>query len=53
LFHFCRALVHGGYHGPLTLEVIGAKDESLTELGMLAAENRGYLNAVLRQLERE
>jgi len=53
LFHFCRTLVANGYHGALTLEIIGAKDESLTELSMLAAENRGYLNAVLRRVEQD
>ena len=46
---FCSTLVAGGYQGALTLEVIGVRDESLTTLGMLAAENRGYLRALLRQ----
>ena len=53
LFAFCQTLVRGGYRGSLTLEIIGAKDESLTELSMIAAENRGYLHAVLRGLEQE
>lgn len=53
LFHFCRALIHGGYEGALTLEVIGAQAESLTQLAMLAAEHRGYLHAVVGQIARE
>ncbi len=51
LFQFCRTLGQSGYLGALTLEVIGAQEESLTEVAMLAAENRGYLHAVLRQME--
>lgn len=47
LFKFCRALASAGYQGVLDLEVIGAKDEPLTEVAMLAAETRGYLHAVL------
>lgn len=53
LLAFCQTLVRGGYQGALTLEVIGAKDESLTEVCMIAAENRGYLHAVLTCLEKE
>ncbi len=47
---FCAALVAGGYQAALTLEVIGVRDEEPALLGMLAAENRGYLRALLRRI---
>jgi sugar phosphate isomerase/epimerase len=52
LFGFCKALVDGGYDGPVVLEVIGATpDHSLADVSIVAAESYGYLNAVLKQLQ--
>lgn len=52
LFGYCKALVDGGYDGPVVLEVIGATpDHSLADVSIVAAESYGYLNAVLKQLQ--
>lgn len=46
LVGFCEVLVKGDYHGPICLEVIGAKPENpVTDLVTVAAETRGYLAA--------
>lgn len=46
LVGFCQVLVDGDYHGPICLEVIGAKpDDAVTDLVTVAAETRGYLAA--------
>jgi len=51
LFGYCKAMVNGGYDGPVVLEVIGAAPEHTTaQLAIVAAESYGYLNAVLKQL---
>lgn len=51
LFAYCRAMVEGGYDGPVCLEVIGARPEhSLAQVSIVAAESYGYLNACLKQL---
>lgn len=51
LFGYCRAMVDGGYNGPVVLEVIGAKPEhSLAQISIIAAETYGYLNACLKKL---
>ncbi len=50
LFGYCRAMVEGGYDGPVCLEVIGAGDLSLPEVAMIAAESYGYLNACFSAL---
>ena len=50
LFGYCKAMVEGGYSGPVCLEVIGASKLSLPEVSIIAAESYGYLNACLRQL---
>lgn len=50
LFGYCKAMVDGGYDGPVCLEVIGAGELSLPEVSIIAAESRGYLNACLRRL---
>jgi sugar phosphate isomerase/epimerase len=50
LFAYCRAMVEGGYVGPCCLEVIGAKDLSLPEVSIIAAESYGYLNGCLKRL---
>lgn len=51
LFGYCKAMVDGGYDGPVVVEVIGAAPEhTLAEVSIVAAESYGYLNAVLKQL---
>jgi len=47
---YCKAMVTGGYSGPVCLEVIGANGHSLAELSIIAAESYGYLNGILRAL---
>jgi len=52
LFGYCKAMVDGGYDGPVVLEVIGAKPEhSLADVAIVAAESYGYLNACLKTLK--
>jgi sugar phosphate isomerase/epimerase len=51
LYSYCKAMVDGGYIGPVVLEVIGAKPEhSLAQISIVAAETYGYLNACLKKL---
>ncbi|WP_274361976.1 sugar phosphate isomerase/epimerase family protein [Paenibacillus thermotolerans] len=51
LFGYCKAMVDGGYNGPVVLEVIGASAEhSLADVSIVAAESYGYLNSILKQL---
>ena len=50
LYAYCRAMVDGGYDGPVCLEVIGAKDHELPLVSIIAAESYGYLNACLKAL---
>lgn len=50
LFAYCKAMVDGGYSGPVNLEVIGAGNLSLPEISIIAAESYGYLNACLKKL---
>lgn len=51
LFGYCKAMVDGGYDGPVVLEVIGASPEhSLAQASIVAAESYGYLNAILKSL---
>lgn len=50
LYGYCKAMVEGGYSGPVSLEVIGAKDIELPVLVTIAAESYGYLNACLKSL---
>ncbi|HCS74247.1 MAG TPA: sugar phosphate isomerase/epimerase [Clostridiales bacterium] len=50
LFAYCKAMVDGGYKGPVNLEVIGAGSLSLPEVSIIAAESYGYLNACLKKL---
>ena len=45
-----RALRDGGYKGVLDLEVIGAKAFPLSRAMGIAAETRGYLNRVLKEI---
>lgn len=47
---YCRAMVDGGYNGPVCLEVIGAGKYELAQCTVIAAESYGYLNACLKAL---
>jgi sugar phosphate isomerase/epimerase len=51
LFAYCKAMVDGGYRGPVDLEVIGVGNLSLPEVSIIAAESYGYLNACLKKLD--
>ncbi|GGD66498.1 sugar phosphate isomerase/epimerase family protein [Paenibacillus nasutitermitis] len=51
LFGYCKAMVDGGYDGPVVLEVIGAgPDHTIDQVSIVAAESYGYLNACLKKL---
>ena len=50
LFAYFRAMVEGGYDGPVCLEVIGAGSCDLTTRAIIAAESYGYMNACLKML---
>ncbi len=50
LHGYCKAMVDGGFEGPVCLEVIGAKGFELPVLTTIAAESYGYLNATLKAL---
>ena len=50
LFAYCKAMVEGGYSGPVCLEVIGVGELELVEVAAIAAESYGYLNACLKAL---
>lgn len=48
LLGYVSALHAGGYAGPLDLEVIGAKNYSLVQCAVIAAEARGHMQACLQ-----
>ncbi len=48
LIGYVRVLHQNGYTGPLDLEVIGAKDYSLIQCAIIAAESRGHMQACLQ-----
>ncbi|HLK58783.1 MAG TPA: sugar phosphate isomerase/epimerase [Chthonomonadaceae bacterium] len=48
LVGYIRALHAGGYAGPVNLEIIGAKDYSLEQCCIIAAESRGHMQACLQ-----
>ena len=50
LMAYCKAMVDGGYSGPVCLEVIGAGQMELADVAVIAAESYGYLNACLKAL---
>jgi sugar phosphate isomerase/epimerase len=50
LFGYFKAMVDGGYDGPVDLEVIGARDYDLSRKAIVAAESYGYMNACLKKL---
>ncbi|MDX9981636.1 MAG: sugar phosphate isomerase/epimerase [Lentisphaeria bacterium] len=45
---YCGVLVEAGYDGPVNLEIIGASQYEVSRSAIIAAESRGYLNAILR-----
>jgi len=50
LMGYFRAMVDGGYDGPVCLEIIGAGKYDLSRQAILAAESYGYINACLKAL---
>ena len=48
LVGYLRVLHESGYQGPVDLEVIGAKDYTLVQCAMIAAEARGHMQACLQ-----
>jgi sugar phosphate isomerase/epimerase len=50
LMGYFRAMVAGGYGGPVCLEVIGAGKYELSQRAIIAAESYGYMNACLKTL---
>lgn len=48
LVGYLRVLHEHGYTGPVNLEIIGAKQYSLVQCGMIAAESRGHMQASLQ-----
>ncbi|MBI5832767.1 MAG: sugar phosphate isomerase/epimerase [Armatimonadetes bacterium] len=48
LLGYIRVLHEHGYTGPVDLEVIGAKEYSVTQCAVIAAESRGHMQACLQ-----
>jgi sugar phosphate isomerase/epimerase len=48
LLGYIRVLKENGYTGPVDLEVIGAKEYSLVQCAVIAAEARGHMQACLQ-----
>ena len=48
LVGYVRVLHEHGYAGPLDLEIIGAREYSLIQCAMIAAESRGHMQACLQ-----
>ncbi len=48
LVSYVRVLHENGYDGPLNLEVIGAREYSLEQCCIIAAETRGHMQACLQ-----
>ena len=48
LLGYIRVLHENGYTGPVNLEVIGAKEYSLEQCCIIAAESRGHMQACLQ-----
>jgi sugar phosphate isomerase/epimerase len=48
LVGYVRVLHENGYTGPLNLEIIGAKEYSLEQCCIIAAESRGHMQACLQ-----
>ena len=50
LFSYFRAMVDGGYDGPVNLEIIGP-EQNMPQAITIAAESYGYINACLKKLQ--
>jgi sugar phosphate isomerase/epimerase len=48
LVGYIRVLHGHGYTGPLDLEIIGAKDYTVAQCAVIAAESRGHMQACLQ-----
>ncbi len=48
LVGYIRVLHENGYTGPVNLEIIGAKEYSLTQCAIIAAESRGHMQACMQ-----
>lgn len=48
LLGYIRVLHENGYTGPLNLEVIGAKEYTVAQCAVIAAETRGHMQACLQ-----
>jgi sugar phosphate isomerase/epimerase len=48
LVGYVRVLHENGYNGPLNLEIIGAKEYSVEQCCVIAAESRGHMQACLQ-----
>jgi len=48
LVGYIRVLSENGYAGPVDLEIIGAKEYSLEQCAVIAAESRGHMQACLQ-----
>lgn len=48
LVGYVRALNQAGYTGPVDLEIIGAKEYSLVQCSVIAAESHGHMQACLQ-----
>lgn len=48
LLGYLRVLHQHGYDGPVDLEIIGAKEYSLVDCAIIAAESRGHMQACLQ-----
>jgi len=48
LVGYIRVLHENGYQGPLDLEIIGAREYSLVQCAVIAAESRGHMQACLQ-----
>ncbi|MFZ4658873.1 MAG: sugar phosphate isomerase/epimerase family protein [Caldilineaceae bacterium] len=48
LVGYIRVLHENGYNGPLNLEIIGAKEYSLEQCCIIAAESRGHMQASMQ-----
>lgn len=48
LVGYLRVLHENGYAGPVDLEIIGAKEHSLVQCAVIAAESRGHMQACLQ-----
>ena len=48
LVGYVRVLHENGYNGPLNLEIIGAKEYSVEQCCVIAAESKGHMQACLQ-----